>query len=193
MSTKTKPSSPSTAAPSSDAELTELVMQTAALCADQQRLTGEMNAAQVAAAKPFAAALQDLDKKIADATKRLKIWALANRDRFDGQTFKVLEHELTFRLGNPATTLDKGVTWEEVTQQLQALHDVGMRLDASPAARAIGELAGCFIRLVLEPDKLAMIERREDADAEAFLKGLGVRVTQSESFKFNPKLMSAEG
>jgi hypothetical protein len=146
-------------------------------------LTAQREAALLAAtqgiAEPFNMQIEPLQAAVELGIKKLEAWLEAN----PGETGELKStrlglHRVGYQLGKWATATVGKTKWETVVTNLKTLREArGKRLRA---------LAEAFSREVIEVNKQAIIDRRDDGKAARFFRLIGVKVAQTETFFFEP-------
>lgn len=151
------------------AEAETHVNTVAALVNERRATAAEMDEKILNLKKEYELELANLNVQIKVGTDNLEAWALANPEEFGkAKSIEFLAGRIGFRTGTPKLTLlSRAWNWEKVTS-------------------AVEHLLPNFIRNKPEVDKEAIIAQREEL-AE-FLPGVGLKVTQGESFFVEPKL-----
>ena len=145
----------------------------------RQAIEAQRGEAVLRAAESFNLLLEPLEASVNLSARKLELWAEQNAAEFgELKSLKLAGHTIGWRLGKWATKTLPGVTWGAVLEQLKALK---MALNLDFAARAEK-----YLRIVEEPNKVAMIEDREDEQAREFLTAVGVTFAQAEAFFFEP-------
>ena len=135
-----------------------------------ESLVAARDAAQIAAAEPYAPAIDKLRVELDAGVSTLEAWAEANLHEFGKlESVTLSGHRIGWRLGNFAAKLASKWTWAKV---LDALLE-------SPAS-----VRDRWLRTKVEPNKEAMIQ---DRDTEGLiLATYGVKIIQERRFYFDP-------
>jgi hypothetical protein len=136
--------------------------------------------------------IQAADVDMARNVELLEMWADQHPEVF-GDLKSVTRAGASFgwRLGQWKTQLKSKVTWEMVVDYLTSLVKLAKAEKAAGAdgdkdTILLGELAKKFIRVCVEPNKVAMIAERENVEAVAVMEAAGVVLNQEERFYFEP-------
>lgn len=176
--------------PRTQAELEKLMHETVTKQLELEGHVASRDKAVLDAAQPFAAAIQTLETEITTAVELMEMWSEMNRPAFaDARSIKLAGgHVIGWRWGQWKTALkSKSVTWASVVKGLQAIVAGCLRSNASEKAEQRAAIAEELLRTKEpEPNKEAMVLKREDADTKAILEELGVVITRDETFFFEP-------
>jgi hypothetical protein len=177
-------------------EMEAMVEATVAAQLELEPLIAQRDAAQLAAAAPFAADISRLQNLQARNLELLETWAAQNDKEFGkDKSIVVKGHRIGWRLGNWKTELKSKVTWAAVVSKLRGLINASRPVnlpkqdpELSKAIKDKAAIAKDWLRVKLEvsAEKNAMIAARDDAASVELLGEVGVKVVQEESFYLDP-------
>jgi hypothetical protein len=181
--------------PRTEEEMKVMVRRTVAAQLELEGLISQRDAAQIAAAAPFATAISDLQNTLARNLELLETWSAQNPTTFgEAKSIAVDSHRMGWKLGNWKTQLKSKVTWDAVVQKLRGWINAArpVNLPADKEERDAIRLRAAFAKIwlrakvAIEPAKDAMIAAREDEQGKALLTEIGVKVVQDEDFYLAP-------
>lgn len=182
--------------PRNEDEMKAMVRATVAAQIQLEGLVAQRDAAQIAAAKPFADEIAGLQNLMARNVELLETWSAENKALFgDAKSIVVDSHRLGWKLGNWKTELKAKVTWAAVVKKLRGWVNAGRPVNLRGLEKEDKEpillrysFAKAWLRLKIgiEPAKDVMIVSREDATAKELLGQIGVNVVQEEEFYLSP-------
>lgn len=156
-------------------ELATLAIATADLTIERDKTAATRDERIAQVADGYNVALDQLNEEIAGNIKRLRHWAIANRDAaFEGrQSIEVAGHELRFRRGSGKVAYAPGVKAGDALESILAADDEAKVEQFAKVSAAL--------------DKNAILRAwRESAESRAFLESIGIRVLIEEDFQFIP-------
>jgi len=161
----------------SRAEMEAQLSQVRDLTISRSQLLAEKNAALKELDEQFSPRLNAWEQAIQEKTVLIQAWAEANPEEFAKRKSIELAHgTIGFRTGTPKLKTLAKQTWAKVLDTLRA----------SPFAEK-------FIRIKEEVDKESLLVAHANFSIDdAGLRGLGLEVTQEESFFITPKLEEAD-
>jgi phage host-nuclease inhibitor protein Gam len=134
-----------------------------------ESLVAARDAAQLAAAEPYAPAIDLLRANLDAGLAALEAWSENNLAEFArAESVTLAGHRVGWRLGNYAAKLNAKWTWAKVLAALEAAPD---------------EFRARWLRIKTDPNKEAMIEDRAKV---ADLASIGVVIVQERRFYFDP-------
>ncbi len=195
MATKTIKKQAASIVPRNEEEMKAMVRATVDAQLRLEGLISQRDAAQLAAAKPFATDISDLENLMARNVEALEAWSALNETVFGkAKSIAVEMHRLGWKLGNWKTKLKSKGTWEAVVAKLRgwinAARPANLPKDKEQReeAKARADYARTWLRSKLEvaANKDAMIASRDDEAAAPLLKEIGVEIIQDEEFFLAP-------
>ncbi len=184
--------------PRNDAEVASLIAETIKAQTVREEMVALRDgklaeaAAEIEEQYGYDAVIQAADVDMARNVELLEMWADQNPEVF-GKLKSVTRAGASFgwRLGQWKTGLKSKVTWEMVVDYLTSLVKLAKAERAAGAEGdadtiLLGEIAKKFIRVMVQPNKEAMIAERENVEAVAVLDAAGVMLNQEERFYFEP-------
>ena len=154
-------------------ELAAVAIVTARLTIERDSKIIGRDEALAAIKEEYALDIEDMEDQIDNATKRMRAWALANRDEFgERQSLAVAGHELAFRKSPGQVAYAPGMKEADVLDGVLALdEDTAERLTT--------------VKVALDK-KAALKLWASGPDGQALLRSLGVEVIHPEEFTFKP-------
>jgi phage host-nuclease inhibitor protein Gam len=137
--------------------------------AETARMNDEINGIRAR----FAPGLALLEDNLATAMDSARAWAEANPEEFGAARSIDMTHAIIgYRTGQPQLKTLSGWTWDRVLEKLMV---IGIP----------------WIRLKKEVDKQGILNHRESL-GDKYLREIGVRIVQEETFFVDPRLTDVE-
>jgi phage host-nuclease inhibitor protein Gam len=180
------------AVPQTRAEMELLAVETVKLQTDKETMIAARDKERVEREHEANVKIAACELTIATNVKCLQAWAQANKAEFgDKRSLKAGAATIGWSWNPWKTSLkSRAFTWEGVLWGLVAIFNApGPEKEEPEAAlkRAMrAGIANTLIRKKMEPNKEAMIERREEPEAVAIMMELGVEIIQEETFYVEP-------
>ncbi len=157
-------------APASTEEVNNLMSSFAKADARKRQITAAMDVKFAEIRDGYAAELDTLEKTMDEAQSKMQVWAESNRkELFEKKKSMDFSHgTIGFRMGTPALKPRKGFQWKGV------LELVKQKLNA-------------YVKVEESVDKARLLADRESPEVAQSLNGVGLEVTQTETFYIVPK------
>lgn len=147
----------------------------AAADAQQQQLTGKMDAEITKIREKYADQLSELEKKKTEAFAKVQVYCTENYETLFSKkkSFTTPHGTIGFRTGTPKLKTARGFTWASTLELLK------IKLPA-------------YVRKIEEPDKQSLLTDRDKPEIKALLPEVGLMVDQDETFFIDLKKEEAE-